>query len=318
MTPGISVVICCYNSGNKIIPTLEYLAKQEIPKSISWELILVDNCCTDDTISLAKQKWEDLPSSQKPPLVVIEEKKPGLSNARKTGIYSSQYDIICFCDDDNWLQKDYLRIAFENMASNENIGILGGQGIPISDHPIPEWFFPIQENYACGPLAGKSGDISEKTWIWGAGMVLRNSYMRKLYEAGFTQINSDRKGESLSSGGDSEICYWHLITGKKLWYNDKLIFHHYITPERLTKEFAERTRLEHEMSYNALHPYFPLVYPNPYRNRNRIALFAAAILSILKGKDGRFIFVLLRPWFNSRLNKRTLEIMESINKFSAL
>ncbi|HLO83265.1 MAG TPA: hypothetical protein VK166_20020, partial [Chitinophagaceae bacterium] len=156
-----------------------------------------------------------------------------------------------------------------------------------------------------------------KTWIWGAGMVLRNSYMRRLYQAGFSHINSDRKGESLSSGGDSEICYWHLITGKKLWYNDKLIFHHYISAERLSKEFSERIIKEHELSYNALHPYFPLIYPNPYRNKNKIALFADAVLSILKRKDGRFMFVLLRPWFDSRLNKQTLKIMKSMKYFSA-
>ncbi|HLO82346.1 MAG TPA: glycosyltransferase family A protein, partial [Chitinophagaceae bacterium] len=176
MNPGISVIICCYNSGNKLISTLNHLSRQELPADLPWEIILVDNCCTDDTVSIAKQTWESILSSNKPSLIITEEKKAGLSHARKAGIYKAKHEIICFCDDDNWLQKDYLQIAYDTMNSDQEIGVLGGQGIAISDLPIPEWFYPIQENYACGPLGKQSGDISNKTWIWGAGMVLRNSY----------------------------------------------------------------------------------------------------------------------------------------------
>jgi glycosyltransferase involved in cell wall biosynthesis len=317
MAPGISVIICCYNSGNKLIPTLEHLSRQELPEDLPWEIILVDNCCTDDTVLVAKQSWENITHENKPPLEIINERKAGLSNARKSGIYKARYEIVCFCDDDNWLCKGYLKNAYVTMNLNSEIGVLGGKGVGVSDLPLPEWFSPIQENYACGPLSDKIGDISDQKWIWGAGMVLRNSYMRKLYEAGFSHINSDRKGESLSSGGDSEICYWHLLTGKKLWYNEDLVFSHYISSDRLRKEVADQIIKEHDFSFNALHPYFPLVYTNPYKNKNKIAIFVDAIVSILKGQDGRFMFVLLRPMFDSRLNNHTLEIMDAIKKFSA-
>jgi glycosyltransferase involved in cell wall biosynthesis len=317
MTKGISVIICCFNSGKKIVPTLEHLAAQCLSPNIPWEIIVVDNCSSDDTAALAEETWNRIERKTNPDIIFIREDKPGLSHARKTGIYQARYEFICLCDDDNWLQQDYLSLAYKTLLANNEIGVLGGKGIAVSDMAIPEWFYPIQENFACGEPAKASGDISDKKWIWGAGMMLRNDHMRKLYESGFFHINSDRKGESLSSGGDTEICYWHILTGKKLWYDENLIFHHYITPERLTKTVADQIMKEHELSYNALHPYFPLVYANPYMKYSKLAIFFKAAQSIFQKTDGRFLYILLRPLFDWRLSKQTLQILNAKKKFFA-
>lgn len=150
----VSIVICCYNSSTRIKTTLQYLSKQNFD-SIKCEIILVDNNCNDNTVQIAKSTWIDCKSPF--PLRIEAEKQPGLSHARKKGVFAASGEIIIFCDDDNWLDEDYLRIAHETMTSNNAIGVLAGQSRAVSDVEIPTWFYSYYGNYACGVLGLNSG-----------------------------------------------------------------------------------------------------------------------------------------------------------------
>ncbi len=55
---GVSVIICCYNSSSRIIPTLQNLVKQRVPNHIPWEVIVVNNASTDNTGEVAKETWQ--------------------------------------------------------------------------------------------------------------------------------------------------------------------------------------------------------------------------------------------------------------------
>lgn len=317
MTPGISVIICCYNSEQRIVPTLEHLAAQDInDQAVPWEIILVNNCSTDNTSSVATDTWARL---QKPnvPLHTINENRAGLSWARQKGLHAAKYDTVCFCDDDNWLQNDYLSIAFQIMRSNTEIGILGGQGIPRSTIAMPEWFQEYQGLYACGKLAEQSGDITANKWCWGAGMVLRTGILKDLYQAGFKHLNEDRKGNSLSSGGDTEICYWHVLAGKKLWYDERLVFTHFLPEERLSLNFAEQLNNELDLSYRNLSPYFPLIFSEPYENHPKPLLFFKALAALLLNRNTTALYAYLQPLFNFRLDKETRDILEHLKNFHA-
>ena len=68
-------------------------------------------------------------------------------------------------------------------------------------------------------------------------MVLRRSVYINLIEAGFKHLTLDREGEKLTSGGDNELCYWHILVGYKLWYDERLIFQHFMPSARLSKEY---------------------------------------------------------------------------------
>jgi GT2 family glycosyltransferase len=46
-------------------------------------------------------------------------------------------------------------------------------------------------------------------------------------------VMSDRNGVNLSSGGDLEWCYLLQLSGWKLYYHEKMIFHHQISSTRL-------------------------------------------------------------------------------------
>lgn len=232
----ISIIICCYNSENRIVPTLEHLSKQSLGQ-LSCEIVLVDNNCSDGTIELAKKTWDSIGNPFE--LKFVEEKEPGLSYARKCGVFEARGEIIVFCDDDNWLKDDFLTTGYSIMKSNKSIGVLGGQGIPVCQGEIPKWFSTFQGSYAVGYQSLYSGDISSRGYVWGAGCFLRKRDLICLYKAGFTNLCTDRKGVKLSSGGDSELSKWHLLIGQKLWFEENLIFQHYIETSRLNKDYLE-------------------------------------------------------------------------------
>jgi glycosyltransferase involved in cell wall biosynthesis len=232
----VSIIICCYNSANRIVPTLEYLARQNL-SNVSCELIIVDNNCSDDTVDVARATWSSL--GEPISMVLVSQNLPGQSNARKTGVIAAKGELIVFCDDDNWLDENYVLFAHEVMNSNKEIGVLAGQSRAVSNIEIPTWFYTHYGNYACGVLGLHSGDISSRLWVWGAGMVLRKSFMMDLYSK-YTHITNGRTKDSMESSDDVEICCWHILEKKQIWYDNRLELMHYMPPNRLTIENAEK------------------------------------------------------------------------------
>lgn len=244
-----SIIICCYNSAKRIEPTLTHVAKQNSSHFI-YEVIIVDNNSTDETQTISLNVWNSF--DVKNELNIIEEKKAGLTYARNAGIKIAKGKYILFCDDDNWLEKNFLLNALNILNTNSNIGVLGGRGIATSSDALPNWFEENKGAYAVGEQAIKTGLINNRGYVWGAGMIfIREEYL-KLIQSGFHSLLSDRKGNELSSGGDSEICKWFMLVGKDLFYSEELIFHHFIEPARLTKEYFEKLNIGFAKSHEIL------------------------------------------------------------------
>ncbi|HQW95780.1 MAG TPA: glycosyltransferase family A protein, partial [Saprospiraceae bacterium] len=175
MSIGISVIICCYNSSNRLPKTIEHLANQKIPASTSWELIIVDNNSTDNTDEVAAMEWSKYDCTGK--FNIVKEENIGLSHARFRGVSHASFEYILFCDDDNWLQEDYIRKAINIIDSKPEIGVLGGQGIVKADTALPDWWEDFASSYAVGKQNETSGIVDERGYLWGAGMVTK----KKLY-----------------------------------------------------------------------------------------------------------------------------------------
>jgi glycosyltransferase involved in cell wall biosynthesis len=270
----VSVIICCYNSQKRIVETLRHLAQQE-SGGLDVEIILVDNNCSDDTVSFAVDLWARL----KPgfPLHVIRENMPGLSNARKAGIYQAKGEILVFCDDDNWLAEDYINVAFKTMMEHTDVGACCGQNFPFpaSGTPLPVWFSDFSELYACGRYLTHSGDVTTRKAIWGAGMVIRRTLIIGMYKNGMVHIMTDRKGSNLSSGGDTEICYWLTFLGWKLWFEEKLKLNHFIEFDRLTVAYRDSLKMALWSSTSILNGFYDPIRKSlrPLRKMDFVNIF---------------------------------------------
>lgn len=237
---GVSVVICCYNSAARLPETLRHMAAQRVPAHVPWEVIVVNNASKDDTAAVARQAWAA--GGGTAPFRVVDEPTPGLSHARERGFDTARYDFVLFCDDDNWLNDDYVAIGYDVLRANPQIGALGGHGEAVCEVPPPHWFDNIGFMvFAMSPQAVHSGEVHDsRGMVYGAGAFIRKSYYTHLKDNGFQSRLTDRKGKEISSGGDDELCYALRLAGYKIWYDERLYFRHFIPKERLEWDYVKR------------------------------------------------------------------------------
>jgi glycosyltransferase involved in cell wall biosynthesis len=240
-TKGVSIIICFFNPGDKLIPTLSHVQELVQVEGYPVELILVDNASTDDSKSMICRLLE---GNETLDWKIIDAPEPGLAHARMVGAAVARYAFWLFCDDDNWLSKAYLEIGIQVLESRKSIGILGGLGVPVSSVDIPEWFSEVAGMYATGvQRKGGSGRVKgERNMVYGAGMWVRAEAWNHLFRNGFSFFATGRKGNSLSSSEDSELCLAMQVSGYEIYYEETLRFEHFIAPERLTDSYKNRLR----------------------------------------------------------------------------
>lgn len=237
MIIDVSIIICCYNSVNRLQPTLEHLAKQQL-QNVSTELIIVDNNSSDSTSSVAEQIWLLL---GKPfGIAVVSEPKQGLSYARWRGIAEAVGKYVLFCDDDNWLQPDYVFKAYQIMESDTKLGALCGKNNACYEQQPEEWFMQYETALAVGHKDIGTSYLTGSRVPWGAGLVMRKTFFDALQIAGFHSLLSDRSGKELSSGGDTELCYVARLMGYSWKYDESLQLTHYIPKDRITLEYLSK------------------------------------------------------------------------------
>lgn len=230
---GISIVICTYNGKNRLQPTLESIFKQVVASDISWELIIIDNASTDETSEFCKQIIEKNKFSQ--PYKIITEPQQGCNHARLRGLQEIQYKWLLFCDDDNHLFPEYLQKGWEILNSHSNIGVLGGQGIPLFESQQPDWFGRYAASFAIGPQYKKNGVLpkNEKRKLYSAGSFFNATGLFLYYEKGFNTVMTGPKANELTRGEDTEWCIMLQLLGLDLVYVDELKFYHFMTTSRL-------------------------------------------------------------------------------------
>lgn len=248
---GVSIIICCYNSSLRIEKTLAFIAAQVI-NNINCEVILVDNASTDDTASIAASAWKKMHAA-KIGFNVVHEPNPGLSQARLMGIASASYEYLIFCDDDNWLDENYVLNTFNILNANVDTAVLGGFGTAEFENPSqkPGWFDTFYHSYAVDQNAGQQ---EKRNHVYGAGMAVRASVIKEVIEHHPLFLN-DRKKNELSSGGDSEICFRIRLAGYNILYSPQLTFKHFMPAGRLTWPYLKKLHAAFTKNYLVLHLY---------------------------------------------------------------
>lgn len=246
---GLSVIICCYNSADRLFDTLKALSNQTLLSDIDWEIIIVNNNSKDNTVNVCISACKQLNINN---YRIIDEPKPGLSNARKAGVQTSRFNFLVFCDDDNWLCPDYLSIVHKAFEDIPSAGILGGWSEPAfpENATIPDWFNQIRGCMAIGGRPDQS--IVEVDFVWGAGMAIRRDLAKQVFNEGLTL--SDREGNNLVAGGDVEICEKVKEKGYKIFKLLNLKFFHFVPSERLIWEYL--LRLNKGFGYSAIEKYY--------------------------------------------------------------
>lgn len=107
-----SIIIPFFNSEKYLVQTINSIVEQSYQ---DWELILVDDGSTDNSLSIVRNATESLTNRVK----IYSTNNMGLSEARNFGIDRAKGEYILFVDSDDFLGEDLLVILHQYIVEKK-------------------------------------------------------------------------------------------------------------------------------------------------------------------------------------------------------
>lgn len=288
MLPIISVVICTYNRDRYIGLALESLARQTLSPQ-SYQIVIVNNNCTDNTDSICK-KFILL----HPHLLITYciETQQGLCFARNRGIDESISDIVTYIDDDAVAEPDFLQQIVPFLATHPDCVGVGGRVLPIYEQGEPLWMNPYLEGMVSKRDLGsqvlqfKGG---RGNYPVGCNMTYRKDILQK----------AGRFNEQLLARADDKDIFFRVRTlSDQIYYLPTATVYHHIDAERVSHEgfvrLSRKTGSEERIRAKTEQTYLKTVLLELYKF---IASFALAAIYMLKLQPQKAWYVVLCKWY---------------------
>ena len=123
----VTVAICTLNRAESLRRTLDTLAAMQVPSDLGWEVVVVNNDCTDHTDEIIASFVGRLPIRRE------LEPQRGLSRARNRAIDAANGQYIVWTDDDVIVDPGWLNAYVEAFRRWPEAVVFGGAIIPRYD-----------------------------------------------------------------------------------------------------------------------------------------------------------------------------------------
>lgn len=231
----LSVIICTYNRDKYIYNVLKSLADNTLPHD-QYEIVLVDNNCTDNTRSECDRFTHDFPDVC---FRYFVETNQGLSHARNRGIKESAGDILVYVDDDALVNNEYLETYANFFEQMPEIEAAGGPIIPQYETAEPDWMSHFTKALITGYkyLGDKEKEFPKNDYPGGGNAAYRASVFEKV---GLFNVELGRKGDSLVGAEEKDIFDKMTTLGMRFYYLPTAILYHLIPEKKLSKDYFDR------------------------------------------------------------------------------
>lgn len=119
----ISVIVPVYNVEQYIDACMQSLENQLYTE---YEVIVIDDGSTDASSEICMRY-----AAKNPKIKYFRQENKGLSAARNEGVAKSAGELLCFVDADDFVEKEYLKLLYENMVLfHADISICGFLNYP--------------------------------------------------------------------------------------------------------------------------------------------------------------------------------------------
>lgn len=203
--PFVSVVIPVYNDPTGLSDTLRALTKQDYPAD-RWEVIVVDNNSTDNTLDMADSFLGTIPK-----LKILVERKQSSYAARNRGIQEADGEILAFIDADMTVGRDWISRGVHDIESGR--GDYVGCRVDIYTDRSPPSIWEIHNRLTGFPVRRY---VEEQGYTIGGSLFVR----RAVFET--VGVFDER----LTSGGDEEFGNRVRASGFKLYYDHDNVMRH--------------------------------------------------------------------------------------------
>jgi glycosyltransferase involved in cell wall biosynthesis len=227
----ISVAICTWNRAAWLDRTLTELRSLRIPTGVEWELLVVNNNCSDNTDEVLRRHANLLP------LHSIFESRQGLSNARNAAVRATRGELLLWTDDDVLVDAGWLGAYAAAAARWPEAAYFGGRIEPLYEETPPQWVLenlPMLEGaLVIRDLGPRERLLDVRESPFGANMAIR----RRVLEAGCFDPSLGRSGQDCILG--EEVALVSRLRAKGLtgvWVPSARV-RHLVAARRLTRQY---------------------------------------------------------------------------------
>lgn len=262
MTPKISIIIPCYNSGEYLPEALNSI--EFYPHKDVYEVIIVNDGSTDiDTLKFLK-------NLKQRGYTIIDQENRGPAAARNTGVAHSKGEYLLFVDSDNKIRSSYIDLGIQILNTQKDIGVVYGK---------PSFFGAIQLRH----FTTQSFDFER---LLGENYIDVCAVVRKKV---WKDVNGFDENRILI--GHEDWDFWIKVSksGWKFYYINEVMFDYRIRANSLitdsTSPEKKEPMFEYLVSKNVdvySRHYFKIFYSNMYYSQDEKRPFRTLIKHLYK------------------------------------
>lgn len=199
----VSVIVPVYNNSKYIGTTLDSIISQDFD---SFEIIIVDDGSTDDSLEVITNKLKDLTI----PNTVFHQENMGVSAARNKGIELSNGDYLVFVDADDYIAPNHLSSLYNGKTDFSLIQLVKKEGGVISN-----------------PHIYSQDCISTKEFIeMELKMQIPFNFVQLMYKSDIIKKNSIKFSQKYIYGEDTYFSLLALSYGDKIAVSNEITYYY--------------------------------------------------------------------------------------------
>jgi glycosyltransferase involved in cell wall biosynthesis len=211
------------------------VAASELPDTIEWEVLVVDNNSTDQTREVVEEFNRRYPERFR----YLFEPKPGKSHALNAGIHGARGEILAFIDDDVTVEPPWLHNLTSALHDGKWAGA-GGRTLPASAFSPPRWLALSGPLSMVGILYAHFdiGDAPCELHCapYGANMAFRRGMFEK-HGSFRTDLGPSPHNEIPRPNEDTEFGRRLMAAGEHLRYEPSAIVYHPVSEARIERQY---------------------------------------------------------------------------------
>lgn len=226
----VTLALCTWNRCALLQRTLEQLTALVIPPGVEWQLLVINNACSDATDDVAASFLHRLP------LRLLSEPRPGQAHARNLAVREATGEYLLWTDDDVLVDEHWLAAILDAFRQYD-ADFVFGRAEPHWPGPVPDWFSPRHNglfallDYGGEPFVVKHRDQP----FYGLNFASRREAQLRL---GDFRVDYGIKGRNRGGvGEDADMFERALAARLRVVYAPAAIVRHIIPPKRATRQF---------------------------------------------------------------------------------
>jgi glycosyltransferase involved in cell wall biosynthesis len=216
---------------------LQSLARCSAPPGLAWEVLVVNNNCTDQTDDVAAS------FSNRLPLRLVFESAPGLSHARNAAVRAAYGDYVIWTDDDVLVSTGWLSAYVSAFDRRPDAAVFGGPIRPHFDVSPPAWLAHgvshVGEAYGMRVTPGQEAEISIESnqFPFGANFAIRT---RELHQHPFDTSLGRTPTSAFLGGEEIGVIKAVLSSGRSGWWLPDAVLDHRVRVEQMTMDYVQK------------------------------------------------------------------------------